>query len=133
DEALEKKLNVSVRKALASRKIQLFVLDPSASARVAQDHSLETYLTQLAFLRIARYDTFSASVQKLADINGGHNLFGELKKDLQNALRQIEIPESWLTIEPEVEPTELPADIDLNSFVAFDRIEPEPPTLLKTW
>lgn len=133
DEELEKKLTVGVRKGLVGRKAQLYILDPSASKKVSEDPSLESYLTQLAFLKVARNDLFHAGYQKLAEINGSEEVLKNLAGELEQALRQVQIPESWATIEPEVESISLPTSINVNSFSAFERIDPEPPTLLQTW
>ncbi|KAJ9660509.1 sulfite reductase [NADPH] flavoprotein component [Coniosporium apollinis] len=133
DEDLEKRLTVGVRKAIFAKNVQLFILDPSASEKVAEDSTLETYLAQLAFLKAARNDALFASVQKLAAINGSEELLDSLAEELEKTLRQAKVPESWATIEPEVESISLPTNINVNSFTAFEKIDPEPPTLLKTW
>ncbi|KAF1984819.1 sulfite reductase flavo protein component [Aulographum hederae CBS 113979] len=133
DEDLEKKLPIHIRKGLVAKKIQLYVLDPTASAKVAQEPELETYLTQLAFLGVAREDVLTAGQQKLAAINGITNVLEELTADLDKALRQIAVPEEWAITEEEAETAPLPVDLSVNSFTAFEKIEPEPPTLLKKW
>jgi len=133
DEELEKKFTVGIRKGMVGENVQLHILDPSASKKVAEDPSLELYLTQLAFLKVARNDLFSAGYQKLAEINGSEDVLNSLASELDQALRQVKIPESWATVEPEVESISLPTNINVNSFSAFERIDPEPPTLLKTW
>jgi len=133
DEDLEKKIPVGLRKGLFSKNIRLFVLDPTASLKVSEDASLENLLTQLAFLRVARDDLYVSGHHKLAGINGSPELLDSLKAELEQALRKVDIPESWATIEPEVESISLPTDINVNSFAAFEKVEPEPPTLLQNW
>ncbi|KAI4639297.1 uncharacterized protein J4E78_010982 [Alternaria triticimaculans] len=133
NEDIEKKLSPAFRKALVDKDIQLFVLDPASSEAVAEDESLESYLTQLAFLKVAREDLLSSGLSKLAAINGSSEVFEKLTQQLESALREVEVPAAWGTVEEDVEPIRLPSDINVNSFAPFDRIETEPPTLLKDW
>jgi sulfite reductase (NADPH) flavoprotein alpha-component len=133
DEDVEKKLSPALRKAIFDKDVELFILDPTLSPTVAEDSSLETYLTQLAFLKVAREDLLTSGLDKLAAINGSSDIFGKLVSELETALREIEVPESWGTVEEDVQPLQLPADISVNSFAAFDRSEHEPPSLLKSW
>jgi sulfite reductase (NADPH) flavoprotein alpha-component len=133
DEDLEKKLSPALRKALVDRDVELFVLDPTLSETVTEDPTLETYLTQLAFLKVARADLLASGLSKLAAINGSSEVFEKLTKDLETALREVEVPASWGTVEEDVELLNLPADINVNSFAPFDKNETEPPTYLKSW
>lgn len=133
DEDIEKRLSPALRKIIFSKDIELFVLDPTLSESVAEDPSLETYLTQLAFLKIAREDLLADGLSKLAAINGSTDIFAKLTTDLQMALRAIDVPVSWGVVEEDVRPLQLPSDVNVNSFAAFDQIEPELPSLLKSW
>ncbi|KAJ9620250.1 sulfite reductase [NADPH] flavoprotein component [Taxawa tesnikishii (nom. ined.)] len=131
EEELEKKLAVEVRKALALKKVNFFVLDPAASPKAAEEPELESYLVQLAFLKVARNDLYESGVKKLT---GGSDALETLAKELDSALKKVEVPEAWLTIEPEVNESILPTeDLNLNSFSRFEKDEAEPPTLLKKW
>ncbi|KAF1998554.1 sulfite reductase flavo protein component [Amniculicola lignicola CBS 123094] len=133
DEDIEKRLSPALRKNIVGKDVELFVLDPSLSESVAANPMLETYLTQLAFLKIAREDLFTSAVSKLAAINGSPEIFEKLAHELEIALREISVPVEWATVEEGVQPLHLPSDVNVNSFSSFDRIESEPPTLLKTW
>jgi sulfite reductase (NADPH) flavoprotein alpha-component len=133
NEDLEKKLSPAFRKTLVDKDVELFVLDPTLSEAVAEEATLESYLTQLAFLKVAREDLLTSGLSKLTAINGSSETFEKLTQQLESALREIEVPAAWGTIEEDVAPVSLPADINANSFVPFDRIESEPPTLLKDW
>jgi sulfite reductase (NADPH) flavoprotein alpha-component len=133
NEDVEKKLSPAFRKALVDKDVELFVLDPALSEAVAEDESLESFLTQLAFLKVAREDLLNSGLSKLAAINGSSDVFEKLNQQLESALREIEVPAAWGTVEEDVEPIRLPSDINVNSFASFDRIESEPPTLLKDW
>jgi sulfite reductase (NADPH) flavoprotein alpha-component len=133
DEDLEKKLSPAFRKALVEKDVSLFVLDPTLSEAVAEDATLESYLAQLAFLKVAREDLLTSGLSKLAAINGSSDIFDKLSQQLEGALREVEVPAAWATVEEDVQPIRLPADINVNSFASFDRTESEPPTLLKDW
>jgi sulfite reductase (NADPH) flavoprotein alpha-component len=133
DEDLEKKLSPAFRKALVEKDVSLFVLDPTLSEAVAEDATLESYLAQLAFLKVAREDLLTSGLSKLAAINGSSEVFDKLSQQLESALREVEVPAAWATVEEDVQPIRLPADINVNSFASFDRTESEPPTLLKDW
>ncbi|GAB7338119.1 hypothetical protein MBLNU457_4476t1 [Dothideomycetes sp. NU457] len=130
-EDIEKRLPLRVRKTLALRGLQLHILDPSASQKVTEQPELESYLVQLAFLSIARNDLYQTGVKKLA---GGADVLESLSKDLEKAVQKVEIPESWLTAEPESDvDMPLPQDLIVSSFSPFDRIEQEVPSKLYQW
>lgn len=133
DDDLEKKLPVGFRKALAARSTKLYVFDPPAVEAICNDPAQEVYLTELAFLRVALPALEKTGLQKLASVNGTIETFEELAKNLDSALRLIEIPETWATEELEGTPPLLLKDIYTSSFVAYDKIEVEPPTYLKGW
>ena len=131
DEEVEKKLSAPVRKAIATKAISLLVLDPTASEKVSEDAELESYLLQLAFLKTARPDVYESGLQKL---QAAGDVLESLAHDLEQALKKIEVPESWLTVEPEEnQALPEPEDLNVNSFTPFEKIEEEPPSLLRTW
>jgi sulfite reductase (NADPH) flavoprotein alpha-component len=84
-------------------------------------------------LKVAREDLLTSGLSKLAAINGSSDVFEKLAQQLESALREVEVPAAWGTVEEDVEPIRLPSDINVNSFAPLDRIETEPPTLLKDW
>ena len=133
DDDLEKKLPTGFRKDLSAKAAQLFILDPQAIERVRDDTSLEPYLVEIAFLRAALPGLEKVGIQKLAAINGSADILETLAKNLDSALRQIEVPESWSEVNPETDISILPKDIRTSSFRPFEKIEPEPATLLKSW
>lgn len=133
DDDLEKKLPVGLRNALAAKSAKLYIFDPPAVEVIANDPPQEIYLTELAFLRVALPSLEKTGLQKLASVNGTIETLEELAKVLDNALRLIEIPETWTTDELESTPPSLLRDIYTSSFVAYDKIEVEPPTYLKDW
>jgi sulfite reductase (NADPH) flavoprotein alpha-component len=133
DEDLEKKLPIFVRNEIKSKKIELFVLDPTLSAIVEKESAAETLLTEVAFLKVAQPALLEAGLQKLASINGTADLLSEAAADLEKALRQIEIPESWSVLEADAEVPDLPRTIKSSSFTGFEKEEAEAPSLLRDW
>lgn len=131
DDGAEKKLKSPVRKAIAAKGLALFVLDTAASAKVAEDPELENYLLQLAFLKVARPSLYETGLKKL---QAGGEIVEALAKDLESALKKVEIPESWLTLELEANEAIPPAeDLNVNNFEAFGKVEEEAPSLLRSW
>ncbi|EGP92287.1 uncharacterized protein MYCGRDRAFT_66305 [Zymoseptoria tritici IPO323] len=131
DEDVEKKLSTPVRKAIAVKKLSLYVLDPSASPAVEADNTLESYLLQLAFLKTATPDVYQAGLKKL---NNGGDALNTLATELESAFKQVEVPEAWLTVELEANEAILPAeDLAINSFAAYEKVDEEPPSYLRTW
>lgn len=129
DEDLEKKISKAALKDIEARKIQLFVLDPARSAAVEKDATLEAFLLELAFLKVARGDS---PIDKLAAINGNAATLKEVAEDLEKALRPVEVVASWAELEASTEES-LPMTISNSSFAPFDKTEVEPETLLKKW
>ncbi|KAF2482439.1 hypothetical protein BDY17DRAFT_298534 [Neohortaea acidophila] len=131
DEDVEKKLTAVVRKALAAKKVDLYILDPKASTKVEEDPSLETYLIQLAFLKVARPEIYESGLKK---VSASDDSLEALAKDLDAAFKKIDIPEDWLSVEVE-ENVSLPSaeDLNINSFVSFENLEEAPPSYLRTW
>ncbi|KAI5369810.1 Putative oxidoreductase FAD/NAD(P)-binding, pyruvate-flavodoxin oxidoreductase, central [Septoria linicola] len=131
DEDVEKKLGAPVRKAIAAKKLSLWVLDPALSSKVEESAELEAYLLQFAFLKLAKPDLYAAGTQKLQAAN---DALSALVEQLDQALKQVEVRETWSTMEIE-ENDVLPVaeDLNINSFAPFETIDEEPPTLLKNW
>ncbi|CZT16541.1 probable NADP/FAD dependent oxidoreductase [Ramularia collo-cygni] len=131
DEDVEKTLTTPVRKTIAAKKLALWVLDVSASPLVEESDELESYLLQLAFLKLSKPEVYEAGLKKL---NAGGDALDALAKDLEIALKQIEIPESWLTAELE-ENESLPVsdDLNINSFAPYEAADDEPPSYLRNW
>lgn len=131
DEDVEKTLKTPVRKAIATKKLALWVLDVAASPIVEENNELESYLLQLAFLKLSKPDVYEAGLKKLAS---GGDALDALAKDLETALKQIEIPESWLTAEfEENEALPVSDDLNINSFAPYESSEDEPPSYLRNW
>lgn len=129
DEDLEKKLPAAFKQAILQRGISLFVVDSSA----IEGDSLDALILQAAFLRVALPSQEGLATKKLASIVGDVEALDAVSKDLDKALRQIEIPEAWKEPEGVTEAIELPKDISANSFVSFDKEGAEAPVLLRDW
>jgi sulfite reductase (NADPH) flavoprotein alpha-component len=136
DDELEKRLPTEIRKMLSTKSAKLFILNPQAIETISNDADgsiLESYLSQLAFIRIAYPDTEAKFIQRLAGINGNLDILQSLAKDLEKALREIEIPEDWKTLHFETEAKKLLSSISINSLVPSSPLEDESPTFLKSW
>ncbi|KAL8666931.1 MAG: hypothetical protein Q9202_001171 [Teloschistes flavicans] len=135
DEELEKKLSEKFRHDVSTQQCDLFILDPLRVEQVSNDPTLETYLLQSAFLRVGLPNLEKIGLDKLASVNGSHDVLMDLAKNLEHALRKIEVPEAWNAALAETDSTncDLPADIESTSFVVFDKTDTEPPTYLKDW
>jgi sulfite reductase (NADPH) flavoprotein alpha-component len=133
DEDLEKKFSASIRNDLKFRSIQLFILDPTHSPAVEKDSEVEALITELAFLKVARPDLLATGLQRLLAINGNTDLLTEATKDLETALRQVEIPETWAEVDVDAEVPDLPRTIKSSSFTGFEKEDVEPPSLLRNW
>ncbi|KAF2452903.1 hypothetical protein BDY21DRAFT_357856 [Lineolata rhizophorae] len=132
---LEKRLPEDVRKEIVDREIELFVLDPAAIIKDDKETAEEATLMQLAFLDLLQPE---APTEKLSDFTGFSPKSVEgLSNDLENALRHVEIPASWGTVEKteekQIKVNKLGRQITVNSFVPSDREEQEPPNLLRDW
>lgn len=132
DDDLEGKLEPRFRKTLSLSNGELYVLDPEAIQSVKEDAALQPYLLQVAFLRVAVPQSEKIGLQKLAAINGNVHIFEEYAEKLSDALRKIDVPEDWSSIELE-DSLALPSDTKATSFISFNNAESESPTYLKDW
>jgi sulfite reductase (NADPH) flavoprotein alpha-component len=131
DEDVEKKLSTPVRKAIAAKSLSLFVLDPAASAKVSEEPELENFLLQLAFLKIAQPTLYETGLKKL---QAGGDVLDVLAKDLDSALKTVEVPSAWETLDFEAnEALPVAEDLNANSFSAYQQLEDEAPGATKKW
>ena len=133
DDDLENKLPVEFRKALTDRVAELYILDTNTVVSVTDDPSLETYLIQLSFLRLAYPRAEDIIIPKLVEIYGNRELIDGLAKELEKALRLIEQPEGWKSGDKAANFQPLPSSITMTSLVPFQLVEPEQATSLKSW
>ncbi|KAI4102888.1 MAG: hypothetical protein LQ345_007354 [Seirophora villosa] len=130
---IETRLPEFFRKSLSEKAGELFIFDPLTIDMITEDLKLEAYLLQLAFLRVGLPNMEKTGIGKLASINGSSEMFAQLATRLEKALRKIEVPEDWKTVETDATRAALPIDIRTSDFVTFDKTDYEPPTYLKDW
>ena len=133
DEDVEKKLPFEFRRAVSEKKIQLYLLDPSAIELVAEDQALELFVTETAFLRVALPTLEGFALQKLASINGNAEILEEVAGVLGRALRLVEVPDEWATSTSDAPSPRLLSDIQPNSFDRFNKTEAEYPSYQESW
>lgn len=133
DEMLEKKLPVGLREGIVGKDAKLYILDATLSAKVSENAELESLLVQLAYLKLAGYLGSAKVLEKLSAITGDLNTINALAADIDTVLKAVDIPESWATMEHEVEKISLPTEVKVNSFAKFERYDPSPPNQLEDW
>ncbi|KAI9886095.1 MAG: hypothetical protein M1823_002113 [Watsoniomyces obsoletus] len=133
DDQLESKLSGIVRQAVVTKWIKLYLLDPQAAADHEAQPDYESYLTQLAFLKLARPELLETGLAKLATINGSEPVLNNVASRLGDTLREIEIPEAWAEVEIDKNAPLLPTDIGSTNFASIQVEEEQPPSLLRTW
>lgn len=133
DDELEKILPLEFQKATGMKEVDLYVLDSAAIKPVVDDPLLETFLVQLAMLRIEIPASEAYGIQKIGSNAENVEVLKMLSKDLHISLRKISIPPTWKTIELEASSASLPSEIRVNSFSKSERTEVNTSALLKDW
>jgi sulfite reductase (NADPH) flavoprotein alpha-component len=133
DEDLEKKLPLTVRNDIKFKSIELFILDPTLSAAVEKDPEVATLLLELAFLKVAKPELLKSGSERIAAINGTAEFVAETTADLEKALRQVQIPDSWAEVDVDAQAPKLLQTIKSSSFTGFEKEDPAPPSLLRDW
>ena len=133
DDALEDKLPPSFRKTIGLHHGELYILDTDAVQSVSEDNALQTYLLQVAFLRIAVPESEKTGLQKLAAINGNSEILNDYLGRLDDSLRKIIIPDDWSSIDLDGSAPDLLPNMNTTNFDSFRNAEDEPPTYLRDW
>ncbi|KAL0941760.1 sulfite reductase flavoprotein component [Colletotrichum truncatum] len=133
EEDVEKRLSPVVRKQIQDKAIELHVLDVAASPAFEKDPQVVKFLFELAFLQIARPDITAENIAKISLIEGFPNTLAECVDALSLCLRKVESQAAWAELPEDVVVSPLPATIKPNSFVAFDKEEPEEESKLVDW
>ncbi|KAA8565757.1 hypothetical protein EYC84_009589 [Monilinia fructicola] len=133
DEDLEKKIPSFVRNEIKSKNVELFVLDPALSEAFEKEPALETLITEIAFLKIARPELLDGGKDKLAAINGSQEQLQAAVADIEKVVRKVEVPETWSEIDTEAKALDLPATIKSSSFTGFEKEDTEAPSQLRSW
>jgi len=131
NEDTEKKLPALVRKVIAVKQASLWVLDPAASAKVEENEQLESFLLQLAFLKVAHPEVFAAGLKNL---KAHGDVLDGLAQDLDSALIQVEVSQEWRNAEIDEQNSSPTArDININSFVSFNKFEEKTASAVENW
>ncbi|KAI9753479.1 MAG: hypothetical protein M1815_006194 [Lichina confinis] len=133
DADLDKRLPEAVRKLISEKGIKLYLIDPRTSDDFKDQEGYESYITQVAMLKLVRPDVFEAALPRLAKLNGSEGLFRDISSKLDGALREVDIPESWSALPEAEKDSTLHHGLPATSFTPFDKLEHEPPALLRTW
>ncbi|KFA54677.1 hypothetical protein S40293_00766 [Stachybotrys chartarum IBT 40293] len=133
DDQVEKRLPVSFRKGVQEKEIELFILDISYSPAFERDPTVTQLLTELSFLRVSRPDISPEDISKLDLVQGQSQTVDECVDAVVKCLRQLEVPASWAEVEAGYVDPQLPATIQPNSFVSFQKEEAEPKYDIDDW
>ncbi|GJC89645.1 sulfite reductase [NADPH] flavoprotein component [Colletotrichum liriopes] len=133
EEDLEKRLSPVVLKQIRDKSIELYVLDAAQSSISEKEAQAVKVLLEFAFLQIARSDITAEEVAKVALPEGFAFSLTETQEALGQSLRKIETQAAWAELPEDVVVSPLPATIKPNSFVGFDKEEPEETSQLVDW
>ncbi|KZL81797.1 sulfite reductase flavoprotein component [Colletotrichum incanum] len=133
EEDLEKRLSPVVLKQIQDKSIELYVLDAAQSSISEKEAQAVKVLLEFAFLQIARPDITAEEVAKVALHEGFAFSLTETQEALSQSLRKIESQAAWAELPEGVVVSPLPATIKPNSFVGFDKEEPEETSQLVDW
>lgn len=129
-EDVEKRIPANVRWVIHENNIELFVLDSSFSPAY---ESIAKQLVELAFLKVARPELSVEELVKLADGIEDAQVVKESINALGEALRQVEVPKSWVELPSDLVATNLRLSIKNRSFVPFQKEQPEEVLGLSDW
>ena len=129
-EDVEKRIPANVRWVIHENGIELFVLDSSFSPAY---ESIAKQLVGLAFLKVARPDLSIEELVQLADGIEDGQVVKETINALGEALRQVEVPKSWVELPSDFVATNLRRSIKNRSFVPFQKEQPEEILGLSDW
>ncbi|CAH0014771.1 unnamed protein product [Clonostachys rhizophaga] len=132
EDEIEKRIPASVRKSLQEKAANLLVLDASYSPAFEKDEASKVLL-ELAFLQTARPDLPASDIGKLILSEGHSTTLDEVVDAIGQCLRKIEIPAAWAEVDADYADPQLAASIQPNSFVSFQKEEPEEAFELRDW
>lgn len=132
DEDLEKKLSSAIRNDIKFRDLQLYILDLSQLAPIGEKPALEAAVVELAFLKVARPELLANAVEKIVTGDVA-SLLKDPLTDLEKALRQVAIPDSWSEVDVDAEVIELPRSLKSSSFTGFSKEEAVDPSKIRDW
>jgi len=129
-EDLEKRIPVEARKQIQERVVQLFALDTSQSPALEKEAQL---LVELAFLKVTRPELSAEQLLQFSWLAQDRVTLAEVADSLQQALHDVEVPASWAELPADAPLTPLIQSLTRNSFVPFQKEEPEPALALQDW
>lgn len=134
EDEIEKRLPASFRAALQRKSADLYVLDASYSPAFEKDQESAKLLLELAFLKVARSDQTNQEIFKAVLTEGHPPTLEECVDALEQCLRKIDVPASWAeSADADAANVSLPTTISVNSFVPFQKEEPETALELSDW
>ncbi|KAI1811968.1 sulfite reductase flavoprotein component [Poronia punctata] len=134
EEEMEKKIPQSIRQDIKKRHVSLYVLDTALSPAFETDVDVTALLVQLSFLKLAKPDTKTDVLQKLANFVGTQIKLEESLDAVEKCLKQIEVPESWAEASDPVLPqATITRTLKPSSFVPFVKEENEAALGLGDW
>ena len=127
DDEVEKKLPSAFRKDLADKNARLLIIDPTTSTAAQENSESAAVIVQLSLLSLVRKDLItSEGLRKAVSLQGDPRHFESLIEDAKGCLRDLEIPESWATLEVEKDASRLSYQPSVNSFTPYDTSDIEP-------
>ncbi|POR32871.1 Sulfite reductase [NADPH] flavoprotein component [Tolypocladium paradoxum] len=132
-EDVEKRLPASFRRAVQERGVGLFVLDISYSPAFEKDAQSTKLLLELSFLKVAQPELSPKDISKLVLVEGHAPTLEECVDAVGQCLSKLEVPATWAEVVADNIETELPTSIQANSFVSFQKEEPDEALGLSDW
>ncbi|KAK1755651.1 sulfite reductase [NADPH] flavoprotein component [Echria macrotheca] len=129
-EDLDKRIPELARKDIQEKGLQLFILDSSHSPTLENEAQL---LVELAFLKIARADLTLEQLSAFEWIAKDRVILGEVADSLEQALIEVEVPATWAEISADAPASTVTTSVTRNSFVPFQKNEPEQALKLQDW
>ena len=133
EDEVEKRLPAWFRKAVHEKAADLHILDVSYSPAFEKDPLFTKLLLEIAFLKTARPDLSLEDLSQLAVVESQPPTLEECIDAVGQCLRKIEVPSSWAEVDADYSDPQLPSVIQTNSFVPFQKEEPEEVLELRDW
>jgi sulfite reductase (NADPH) flavoprotein alpha-component len=130
DEDLEKRISDWTKKELQAKNIALYILDSSQSPAFEKDAQL---LVELAFWKLTKPSLSSEELARLRWIAQDQTVLHECVDALPQCLKRVELPAAWADISDDAISAPQHQTLKANSFVSFDKDEPEPTLQLDDW
>ncbi|KAF4125654.1 sulfite reductase (NADPH) flavoprotein alpha-component [Geosmithia morbida] len=132
EDEVEKRLPTTFRKALQEKSAELYILDVSLSPAFEKPPASKLLL-ELAFLQVAKSEVSPNDVSKLSLVEGHPPTLEECVDAVGKCLRKVEVPATWAEVNADYVDPQLPATIQPNGFVSFDKEETEEVLELRDW